>query len=72
MATVAGRGYRFIAPVHRIPMGSGGTPPRVPLIGRANDLAAVQEWLSKNSVVTITGTGGIGKRRLPPLLQPQS
>jgi predicted ATPase/DNA-binding winged helix-turn-helix (wHTH) protein len=64
IATVPGRGYRFIAPVHRISMGVHGLPPRIPLIGRADDLAAVQEWLSKKSVVTVAGTGGIGKTAL--------
>jgi predicted ATPase/DNA-binding winged helix-turn-helix (wHTH) protein len=61
IATVPGRGYRFIAPAYRIPTGAGGLPPKIPLIGRADDLEAVQEWLSKNSVVTVVGTGGIGK-----------
>jgi predicted ATPase/DNA-binding winged helix-turn-helix (wHTH) protein len=61
VASVPGRGYRFVAPVHRIPIGAGGLPPKIPLIGRVNDLAAVQERLSKNSVVTVAGTGGIGK-----------
>ena len=64
IATVPGRGYRFIAAVHRVSIGAGGLPPKIPLIGRADDLAAVQEWLSKNSVVTVAGTGGIGKTAL--------
>jgi predicted ATPase/DNA-binding winged helix-turn-helix (wHTH) protein len=64
IATVPGRGYRFIALVHCIPTGAGGLPPKIPLIGRADDLAAIQEWLSKNSVVTVAGTGGIGKTAL--------
>jgi predicted ATPase/DNA-binding winged helix-turn-helix (wHTH) protein len=61
IATVPGRGYRFIASVQRIPTGVSGLPPKIPLIGRADDLAAVQELLSKNPVVTIAGPGGIGK-----------
>jgi predicted ATPase/DNA-binding winged helix-turn-helix (wHTH) protein len=64
IATVPGRGYRFVAAVHRIPVGAGGLPPGVPLIGRANDLAAVQESLVKHAVVTVVGTGGIGKTAL--------
>jgi predicted ATPase/DNA-binding winged helix-turn-helix (wHTH) protein len=64
IATVAGRGYRFIAPVHRIPTGAAGFPPKISLIGRADDLAAVQERLSTSPVVTLTGTGGIGKTAL--------
>jgi predicted ATPase/DNA-binding winged helix-turn-helix (wHTH) protein len=58
---VPGRGYRFVAPVHRISMGARGLPPKIPLIGRADDLAAVQGWLSENPLVTVVGTGGIGK-----------
>jgi DNA-binding winged helix-turn-helix (wHTH) protein len=64
IATVPGRGYRLIAPVHRISMGAGGLSPKIPPIGRADDLAAVQEGLSKNSVVTVVGTDGIGKTAL--------
>jgi predicted ATPase len=33
-------------------------------LGRANDLAAVQELLGEHSVVTVVGTGGIGKTAL--------
>jgi DNA-binding winged helix-turn-helix (wHTH) protein len=61
IAAVPGRGYRFIAPVHRMSAGVGGLPPKMPIIGRAEDLAFVQECLSKSSVVTVVGTGGIGK-----------
>jgi DNA-binding winged helix-turn-helix (wHTH) protein len=76
IATVPGRGYRFIAPVHRISCqeateSSGQQndaitvasrlPPMIPLIGRADNLVAVQEWLSENSVVTVVGPGGIEK-----------
>jgi DNA-binding winged helix-turn-helix (wHTH) protein len=63
IASVPGRGYRFIAPVYRISM-AGGLPPKIPLVGRADDFAAVQELLTKNSVVTVAGTGGIGKTAL--------
>ena len=61
IATVPGHGYRFIAPVHRVSMGAGGLPTIVPLIGRADDLAAIRERLSKSSIVTVVGAGGIGK-----------
>ena len=62
-----GRGYRFDAPVHRILIRPGGLPPKNPIIGRAEELAAGQERLSTSSVVTVVGTGRIGKRhgRLP-------
>jgi predicted ATPase/DNA-binding winged helix-turn-helix (wHTH) protein len=61
IATVPGRGYRFVAPVDRILVAPGGLPPKSPIIGRAEELAAVQELLNRSSVVTIVGTGGIGK-----------
>lgn len=64
IASVPGRGYRFIAPVQRIATEAGGLPPPITLIGRTDDLAAVKEWLSKNSVVTVVGTGGVGKTAL--------
>lgn len=61
IATVPGRGYRFVAPVHRIRTGTRGLPSKIPLIGRADDLATVQGWLSEGPLVTVVGTGGIGK-----------
>ena len=64
IVAIPSRGYRFIAPVQRISAGARGLPPRTPLIGRADDLAAVQERLSKNLVVTVAGSGGIGKTAL--------
>jgi predicted ATPase len=64
IATVPGRGYRFIAPVRRVAVSACGLPPKIPLIGREDDLSAIQERLSKDSVVTIVGTGGIGKTAL--------
>jgi predicted ATPase len=62
--TVSGRGYRFVAPVHRISVNTRGLPSNVKLIGRADDVTAVQDQLSKRPVVTIVGTGGIGKTAL--------
>jgi predicted ATPase len=64
ITAVPGRGYRFVAPVHRIRMGAREPPTKIPLIGRADDLAAVRGRLSKGPVVTLVGTGGIGKTAL--------
>ncbi len=39
--------------------------PRVPLIGRAEDVAAIGRWIDEGArVVTITGPSGIGKTRV--------
>ena len=64
IACVPGRGYRFVAPVHRTRTEARGLPPKIPLMGRTDDLAAVQGCLSKGPVVTVVGTGGIGKTAL--------
>ena len=72
IATIPGRGYRFVMPVDvAIPTRSETVPPPVgnlpawrPLIGRKEDLSAVDSLLRERAVVTITGAGGIGKTRL--------
>ncbi|WP_292364374.1 winged helix-turn-helix domain-containing protein [Mesorhizobium sp.] len=64
IATVPGRGYRFIAPVHRISIGTVGLPAKIRLIGRVDESRDVPERLTRNSVVTVSGTGGIGKTAL--------
>jgi DNA-binding winged helix-turn-helix (wHTH) protein len=61
IATVPGRGYRFVAPVYRIGMRARGLPSKILLIGRADDLATVQGWRRQGPVVTVVGTGEIGK-----------
>lgn len=70
IATIAGRGYRFVAPVRRevavaeaISAARGGLdlPPRIPLFGRAPDLALISELQATSAVVTVVGEGGIGK-----------
>jgi len=38
--------------------------PLTPLVGRDDDVAAVRKLLSSSRLVTLTGTGGVGKSRL--------
>ncbi|HEV2672936.1 MAG TPA: winged helix-turn-helix domain-containing protein [Aliidongia sp.] len=74
IATVSGRGYRFIAPVdmqtpHRQ---APATPtvshnlqaPLTRLIGRAADMAETVRKLSEGRIVTLVGEGGVGKTRV--------
>lgn len=76
IATVAGRGYRFVAPVERLdpadPTGEeSAAPPRqhnLPfrtgrVFGRSDDIDAVKNDLETSRLVSIVGAGGIGKRR---------
>ena len=72
IATVRGRGYRFVAAVAGAP--APAPPGRraltnlpaalPPLIGRAADRTALAERLASSRLVTIIGAGGIGKSRL--------
>src|SRR5262245_48485421 len=90
LLTVAGRGYRFVAPVEQEGAATPGAPPAgtsqaqaapatVPpavaatnnlpqqltsLIGREADLAEIKARLSSHRLVTLTGSGGVGKTRL--------
>src|SRR5437763_14430379 len=85
LLTVAGRGYRFVAPVERAGGGEAKTDPpdrsappsaafdaarnNLPqqltsLIGREADLAEIKARLSDHRLVTLTGSGGVGKTRL--------
>lgn len=73
IATLPGRGYRFVLPLE----GEGGAPPapaparnatlpgRLPqLIGRDTDLAVLRHAVDEHPLVTLTGVGGIGKSLL--------
>src|SRR5882757_3054737 len=80
LQTVAGRGYRFVAPVtHEEPARTA--EPAAPddsvatiahnlpqlltsLIGRGEELAILSQRLNAHRLVTLTGAGGIGKTRL--------
>jgi predicted ATPase/DNA-binding winged helix-turn-helix (wHTH) protein len=76
IATIPGRGYRFVMPVDLIESGGvaesalppvtigGNAPASSPLFGRAEDLDAVEVLLRAHPVVTIVGAGGIGKTRI--------
>jgi predicted ATPase/DNA-binding winged helix-turn-helix (wHTH) protein len=76
IATIPGRGYRFVMPVDVIESGGaaesalppvtigGNVPASSPLFGRAEDLEAVEGLLREHPVVTIVGAGGIGKTRI--------
>jgi predicted ATPase/DNA-binding winged helix-turn-helix (wHTH) protein len=86
LLTVAGRGYRFVAPVERAsveeaktaeapdrtpaaPAAFGGASNNLPqqltsLIGREGDVAEIKARLSGHRLVTLTGSGGVGKTRL--------
>ena len=72
ITTVSGRGYQFTLPVTT---GNGG-PDRASrakhnlpyqlssFIGREQEIAQLEELVTANRLVTLTGTGGVGKSRL--------
>lgn len=76
IATVAGRGYRFVAPLDPaapdLPAGpvDRGAPkhqlpqPRTRFIGRERASAELSRLLANTGLLTLTGVGGSGKTRL--------
>jgi predicted ATPase/DNA-binding winged helix-turn-helix (wHTH) protein len=76
IATIPGRGYRFVMPVDVVESGAsaasaptpvtlrGNVPASPTLFGRAQDLDAVDALLRNHAVVSIVGAAGIGKTRL--------
>ncbi|WP_306392441.1 ATP-binding protein [Telluria beijingensis] len=78
VATVPGRGYRFVTPVRACPWdpaphARGDWPPvfqgmRGPrlgqLVGRSAALLSLEQGLAQASVATVTGAGGCGKSAL--------
>ncbi|WP_342241131.1 ATP-binding protein [Inquilinus sp. OTU3971] len=74
IATVTGRGYRFIAPVRVSGLSGFASPPRAAtarshnlpiattrIFGRADAIQAIQRDLDASRLVSIVGAGGIGK-----------
>jgi len=73
--TLARRGYRFVGPVTRLfktsPRDPGVTNPRCNLpepatsfVGREREVAELQKLLAEHRLLTLTGSGGVGKTRL--------
>jgi predicted ATPase/DNA-binding winged helix-turn-helix (wHTH) protein len=71
IATLAGRGYSFVAPVTRAQApegpkasspGADALPPRLArMVGREGECGAIAAALAAERFVTITGPGGVGK-----------
>lgn len=74
LETLAGRGYRFVGPV--TPVAAGGADgrsgaartnlpePLTSFVGRERELAELRAMLTQDRLLTLTGTGGVGKTRL--------
>jgi len=73
IATVIGRGYRFVAPVrpgpgenlgheNRSNVASHNLPPSLAsIVGRACDIAQIDKTMARERALSIVGAGGIGK-----------
>jgi len=71
IATIAGRGYRFVAAPEDAPLRTDGPPgrhnlpePRTRFIGRETALADLARVVPQSRLTTLIGIGGSGKTRL--------
>lgn len=76
IVSVQGRGYRFVEPVVRgdepiaeiggaaVQLLRGATAPLTRLVGRTENIQELVELLGTKRLVTVTGTGGVGKTKL--------
>src|SRR5262249_34051600 len=73
IATVSGRGYRFVSDVESIASPAASVPPtsnhNLPVqlssfIGREKEIAQIGQLLATTRLLTLTGAGGCGKTRL--------
>ncbi len=72
ITTVSGRGYQFTLPVttgdgeaNRAPRSKHNLPYQLTsFIGREHEIAQLEELVTANRLVTLTGAGGAGKTRL--------
>ena len=77
IATVPGRGYRFVAALQRVDAAATptataapATMPRQRLFGRAADLVQLQALLQRGGCVTLVGPSGVGKTSLARARRP--
>lgn len=75
IATVAGRGYQFVASVKKQPFSSAeesaqeptcfsNLPPVQSLVGRQRDIDCITRALDFTNLITLVGPGGVGKTSL--------
>ena len=67
IVTASGRGYQFALPVESVTTAIVPDAERI-LIGRDEDLRALEALLAAGVLVTLTGEGGIGKTQLARVL----